>query len=148
MAAASTPISRRRGRRKGGATDQELGRSRGGKPVVRALTAGQRHESPQVILLLEWALERMWSDAVAGDKKYSAAELRAWLADHEIAAVIPKRKEETGPNDYVRAAYCELPIIERTLSRLKRYRRIATRHEKLTSSHLAMVTLVCILEWL
>jgi transposase len=36
----------------------------------------------------------------------------------------------------------------RTINRLKRYRRIATRSDKLASSYLAMVTLACILEWL
>ncbi|HUZ03384.1 MAG TPA: transposase, partial [Thermomicrobiaceae bacterium] len=39
-------------------------------------------------------------------------------------------------------------IIERTINRLKRYRRIATRYEKLAVTYLAMLTLACILEWL
>lgn len=39
-------------------------------------------------------------------------------------------------------------MIERTINRLKRYRRIATRYEKLASSYLAMVTFACILEWI
>jgi transposase len=39
-------------------------------------------------------------------------------------------------------------IIERTINRLKRYRRIATRYEKLAANYLAMVTIACILEWL
>lgn len=119
---------------------------RGGKPIVCALTAGQRHESPQAIPLLEHALEHMWPDAVAGDKGYSASDLRAWLTDHEIAAVIPTRDNERD-QDYDREAYRERPMIERTINRLKRYRRIATRYEKLASSYLAMVTLACILEW-
>lgn len=121
---------------------------RGGKPIVVALTAGQRHESPQAIPLLEQSLERMWPAAVAGDKGYSAAELRDWLAEREIAAVIPKRKDEDGPNEYDREAYRERPMIERTINRLKRFRRIATRYEQLASSYRAMVTLACVLEWL
>ncbi len=121
---------------------------RGGKPIVCALTAGQRHESPQAIPLLEQGLERMWPEAVAGDKGYSAADLRDWLDEREIDAVIPKRKDEDGPNDYDREAYRERPMIERTINRLTRYRRIATRYEQLASSYLTMVTLACILEWL
>lgn len=121
---------------------------RGGKPIVCALTAGQRHESPQAMPLLERSLERMWPDAVAGDKGYSATELRLWLAEREIAAIIPKRRDEDSPNDYDRQAYRERPMIERTINRLKRFRRIATRYETLASSYLAMVTVACIFEWL
>lgn len=121
---------------------------RGGKPIVCALTAGQRHESPQAIPLLKHGLEHIWPDAVAGDKGYSATALRDWLDEREIAAVIPRRDGETGPNDYDREAYRERPMIERTINRLKRYRRIATRYDQLASSYLAMVTIACILEWL
>lgn len=119
---------------------------RGGKPIVCMLTAGQRHESPQAIPLLEQSLERMWPDAVAGDKGYSATDLREWLAEREIDAVIPKRDNEDGPNDYDREAYRDRPLIERTINRRKRFRRIATRYEKQASSYLAMVTLACMLE--
>lgn len=112
------------------------------------MTAGQRHESPQAIPLLEQGLERMWPDAVAGDKGYSKTELRDWLAEREIEAVIPKRRDEGGPNDYGREAYRERPVIERTINRLKRFRRIATRYDQLASSYLAMVTIACILSWL
>ena len=120
---------------------------RSGKPIICALTAGQRHESPQAIPLLEQALERMWPDAVAGDKGYSASELRDWLMEREIEAVIPTRENEQD-QAYDRELYRERPMIERTINRLKRYRRIATRYEQLASSYLAMVTLACILEWL
>jgi transposase len=115
---------------------------------VVALTAGQRHESPQAIPLLEQGLERMWPEAVAGDKGYSASELRNWLQEREIEAVIPYRDDEMGDHEYDREAYRERPMIERTINRLKRYRRIATRYDKLASSYLAMVTITCILEWL
>ena len=121
---------------------------RTGKPVVTALTAGQRHESPQAIPLLAQATERLWPDAVAGDKGYSASELRNWLQVHDIEAVIPYRADEGGDHTYDHDAYRERPIIERAINRLKRYRRIATRYEKLASSYLAMVTIACILEWL
>lgn len=120
---------------------------RGGKPIVASLTAGQRHESPQAMPLLEQALERMWPDAVAGDKGYSAQDLRDWLAEREIEPVIPTRDNEQA-QDYDRELYRERPMIERTINRLKRFRRIATRYEKQASSYLAMVKLACVLEWL
>ena len=99
-------------------------------------------------MLLEETLERMWPEAVAGDKAYSTIDIRNWLTGREIAAVIPYKDNESGPKEYDRAAYQERPIIERTINRLKRYRRIATRYEKLAATYLAMVTIACILEWL
>ena len=121
---------------------------RSGKPIVCALTEGQRHENPQAIPLLEHAVHRMWPDAVAGDKGYSAITLRNWLQAWDIEAVIPQRADETGPNDYDRALYRERSRIEQTINRLKRWRRIATRYEKRASQYLAMVTIAMILEWL
>lgn len=112
------------------------------------LSPGQRHGSTQARPLLEEALERMWPDAVAGDKGYSTAAIRNWLAEREIEAVIPWRDTEMGPREYDRDAYKERPLVERTINRLKRYRRIATRYEKLAATYLAMVTVACILEWL
>jgi transposase len=90
----------------------------------------------------------MWPDAVAGDKAYSTIAIRNWLIAHEIEMVIPYRDNESGSKEYDRDAYRERPIIERAINRLKRYRRIATRYEKLAATYLAMVSIACILEWL
>ena len=85
---------------------------------------------------------------MAGDKGYSGAALRNWLCVRGITAVIPRRSDELGPNEYDRDLYRERNRIERTINRLKRFRRIATRYEKLAATYLAMVTIACILEWL
>lgn len=121
---------------------------RRGKPVRVRLTAGQRHESTIAHDLLDDALHRLWPDAVAGDKASSTAAIRTRLQAREIEAVIPKRENELGSHEDDPTAYRGRPIIERTFNRLKRFRRIATRYEKLAATYLAMVTLACILEWL
>jgi transposase len=112
------------------------------------LPEGQRHESPQAIPLLGRLAHGMWPDALAGDKGCSSAELRKWLLHRDIEAAIPTRAAEMGPRAYDRQLYRERPIIERTINRLKRCRRIATRYEKLATSYLAMVTIAKVLEWL
>jgi transposase len=121
---------------------------RRGKPIVGTVTEGQRHESPQAIPLLERMADRMWPEAVAGDKGYSSAEVRNWLLQRDVKAVIPYRADEMGPHEYDRALYRERPVIERAINRLKRYRRIATRYDKLAATFTAMVTIAMILEWL
>ena len=91
--------------------------------------------------------DRMFPEAVAGDKAYSSAEIRNWLLQRDVEAVIPYREDEMGPREYDRARYRERPDIERTINRLKRFRRIATRYDKLASSYLAAVAVAMILEW-
>jgi transposase len=49
-----------------------------------------------------------------------------WLQERDIEAVIPYREDESGDHAYDRAAYRERSVIERTINRLKRYRRGAT----------------------
>jgi transposase len=121
---------------------------RGGKPICWQITAGQQHESPVATTILAATLDRLWPDAVAGDKAYSTAEIRNWLLAREIEAVIPKRRDELGEDDYDQATYRERSIIECAINRLKRYRRIATRYEKLVHSYSAMIAVAAILEWL
>lgn len=127
-------------RKKGGVAGECLGRSRGGfgsklhltterhgKPIATQLSARKRHESTQAAPLLAETLNRMWQDAVAGDKAYSTIDFRNWLTAHEIAPVIRYRDNESGPKTYDRNAYRERPIAERTINRLKRSRRTAAR---------------------
>lgn len=113
-----------------------------------ALTEGQRHECPAAIPLLQDLAHRLWPEALAGDKGYSSAALRTWLQAGDIEAVIPYRSDEMGPQTYDRERYRERGIIERTINRLKRFRRVATRYDTLASSYLAMVTIAMILEWI
>ena len=91
---------------------------------------------------------RMWPEALAGDKGYRRAQLRNGRLHRNIEAVIPYRQDEMGPKTYNRDRYRERLIIERSINRLKRFRRVATRYDTLASSYLAMVTIAMILEWL
>jgi len=155
------------GARKGGG-DEALGRSQGGfstklhlrseghgKPLVVLLTAGQRHEQTMFEPLMEagrihrvhGGRPRQRPKRVAGDKGYSSRRTRQYLQRKGIGAVIPhKRNERRGRFD--RAAYRERNRVERTINRLKHFRRVATRYEKRAVHYLAMVLIAVILLWL
>lgn len=120
---------------------------RTGNPLRWQLTAGQRQESPVATTLLAETLERLWPAAVAGDKAYSTTEIRNWLLTRQIAPVIPRRRDERNPDDLDQDAYRDRSVIELAINRLKRFRRIATRYEKLVESFSAMITVATILEW-
>ncbi len=129
---------------------------RGAKPMVLALTAGERHEQPVLPALMErGAVKRMGRgrprirpDRVVGDKGYSSPAARRYLKGRRIGAVIPTKADEAPDPSFDRAAYRERNVVERLINRLKQWRRVATRYEKRAVTYVAMVTIACILLWL
>jgi transposase len=81
------------------------------------------------------------------DKAYDTNRLRELLAERNIEAVIPsiRRRKPIIPHDVV--AYRDRNLIERMYGRLKDFRRIATRYDKLARNFLAGVLLAAILIW-
>ena len=76
------------------------------------------------------------------DKAYDADSLRDRLKERRIKAVIPSSKARTVPYPYSRHAYRRRNVIERLFCRLKNWRRIATRYDRLADNYLAGVALV------
>jgi transposase len=124
--------------------------------MVVVLTAGERHEQPVLPLLMELGAvkrpgrgrPRIRPDRVAGDKGYSSPTVRRYLKGRGIGAVIPAKADQAPDPTFDRAAYRERNVVERTINRLKRWRRVATRYEMRAASYGAMVTIAAILLWL
>jgi transposase len=72
----------------------------------------------------------------------------ACIAGAGAQAVIPARKTRREPRLYDRHAYRERHLIECFFSRLKQFRRIATRYEKLARNFLSMLNLAMAYIWL
>jgi transposase len=126
--------ARERGTQKNG--PQALGRSRGGLTsklhvaadaqgrLVRCLlTAGQRHDAPQALPLLQGLRPAF----VVADRGYDSDPLVAALAARGTCAVIPPRRKRRHPRPYDTARYAQRHSVERLFSRLKQFRRVATR---------------------
>jgi transposase len=93
-------------------------------------------------------LENVKASAVLADKVYDTNELREWLEDRKIKAVIPpksNRKEEI-ECDYWH--YKERHEVECMFGKLKHYRRIATRYEKKAINYMGMRSFSSVLLWL
>lgn len=85
---------------------------------------------------------------IAGDKAYTGKKIRAALRQRGIGAVIPRlRCEPRRGVRFDRAAYRARNIVERTINRLKQFRAIATRYDKLKESFHAQLTIAAILLW-
>ncbi len=124
--------------------------------MVLVLTGGERHEQPVLPLLMERGAvkrrgrgrPRIRPERVAGDKGYSSPTIRRYLKERRIGAVMPTRAGEALDPSFDRAAYRERNVVERTINRLKQFRRVATRYEKRAANYLAMLAFATILLWL
>ena len=136
-----------------------MGRSRGGLttrihaavdahglPLRFALSPGRRHDSQAARILLE---DRLPPDSfVPGDKAYDAEWIRATIEAREAVAIIPDRSTANARHAFSPALYRLRNRVERFFNKLKHFRRIATRYEKLAANFLAMIKIATIRLWL
>ena len=66
----------------------------------------------------------------------------------DITPVIPSKANRKEPRKTDFALYRERNLVERFFNKLKQYRGIATRYDKLANTFLAGVLLVCVILWL
>lgn len=115
-----------------------------GNPLRAILTAGQRHDSTQAETLLDgFTFER-----VIADRGYASAAFVASIEARGSEAVIPPHPSATVQREYDRWLYRERHLIECCINKLKHFRRIFSRFDKLDRSYLGFVHFVCALIWL
>jgi transposase len=78
------------------------------------------------------------------DRAYDANALRARLAERGIPAVIPSTRSRSVPIPHDRDLYRQRNRIERMFCRLKDFRRVATRYDKLARNYDAAVHIAAI----
>lgn len=82
------------------------------------------------------------------DKGYDSDAIRKRVNEKGGVAVIAVNASRSLKPDFDEHIYKERHKVENLFGRMKRYRRIATRYEKLYETFAAMVTLACIMIWL
>lgn len=78
------------------------------------------------------------------DRGYDADHLRQRLAESGVRAVIPARARRKTPSAHDPVAYRQRNIVERLWARLKDYRRVATRYDKLAANFLSGVLIAAV----
>jgi transposase len=83
----------------------------------------------------------------AADTAYDSDPLRLFLIDRGTLPVIPNHPGRKNVQPFDRQAYKLRNLIERMFCRLKDWRRIATRYDKLATNFAAAVTLAALAIW-
>jgi len=135
--------------------DQALGRSRGGFStkihaatidencaVALHVTPGQAHDGRQFEPQYESLAADNVLESAALDKGYDADRIRERLAYDGIEPVIPPISTRSKKLSYDPQLYQQRNRVERYFNKLKQFRRIATRFDKLAKTFSAAVHLV------
>jgi transposase len=145
-------------RRKRGEKNQAIGVSRGGRstkihaivdgkgrPLNFIVTGGQVHDSQVVDEVLNTPRPPL---AVSADKAYDSEKVRQQIKDEGALPVIPSRSNVTKKAHCPKRIYRRRHKIENYFCRIKDWRRIATRYDKLARNFLAAAALVGALYWI
>ena len=147
-------------KKSGGQEAQALGRSRGGfttkihvtvdglgNPLRLHLTAGQEADIGQAVLLVEG----LSFDRIIADRGYAAQDFYDWVVVKEMEPVIPphqRAKGERAERPYDKWLYRERHLVECFINKIKHYRRVFSRFDKLAKRYLGFLQFVSSLIWL
>jgi len=142
---------------KRGADAQGLGRSRGGLstkihaatealglPVRLIGSPGQRND----IALAHDLIDGFQAQAILADKGYDADHLCDSIEKTGTDVVIPPKRNRKTQRPYDSELYKERNRVERFFAKLKQFRRVATRYDKLLVNFMGFVKLAAIAIWL
>jgi transposase len=115
-----------------------------GNPLRFLLTVGQRHDSqpaPELIKGLQ-------AKALIADKAYDSKKLVKLAQAQGMQVIIPSRAKSKEPRPLDKQRYEARHLIENLFQRMKVFRRVATRFDKLDTRFLGFVHLAGIMKWL
>jgi transposase len=139
--------------------ERAIGRSRGGpttkihmacdahgNPIDFEITGGETHDAkaaPEVIRKIDKA------DNFIADKGYDSEEIRDQVRTRGMNPVIPRKSNSKKPNpEFDSFLYKMRHLVENLFARIKHFRSIATRFEKLARNFRALVYIACAMIWI
>lgn len=100
-----------------------------GNPVVFLLSPGNDNDSTHAIELM--SMTDIAGSNLLGDKAYGTKEILTYIKEHGAAAVIPPKSNAKEPWEIDYFLYKERHLVECFFQKLKWFRRVATRYNKL-----------------
>ena len=135
-----------------------MGRSRGGLttkihalvdanglPILLKLTEGQAHDGPPAMEMLS-AMSK--GQVLLADRAYDSDALRQSLAARGAWANIKPKSNRIRTLPFSAFLYKERNLVERLFNKLKHFRAIATRYDKLAENYLAGIKLASARIWM
>jgi transposase len=115
-----------------------------GNPLRFRLTGGESHDITQADELIEG----YEFEVLIADKGYDAQPFLDPLLEQGRQVVVPTRSNRKQPRDYDKHLYKERHLVECFINKIKHFRRIFSRFEKLSHRFLGFLYLVGALIWL
>jgi putative transposase len=115
-----------------------------GNPVRLIASPGQRND----IAFAHDLVDGLDADVTIADKGYDADHLCDRIAASGGQSVIPPKRNRSIKRAYDAELYKERNLIERFFNKLKQFRRVATRYDKLLANFMGFVKLAAIAIWL
>ena len=115
-----------------------------GNPLQFQITAGQTHDITQAEALLPPGP----IEYVIADKGYDAEAFVQVVRERGAIPVIPPRSNRKTPREYDAHLYKERHLVECFINKIKHYRRIFSRYDKLARTYLGFLHFVSTLIWL
>ena len=108
------------------------------------LTAGQASEYGQANDLIEG----MSPDFVLADRGYDSNAFILAIQESGAEPVIPPKGNRFDQRHYDKVIYKERNLVERLFQKLKNFRRVATRYERLARNYMGILQIAAIEVWL
>lgn len=115
-----------------------------GLPVRLIAGPGQQNDAARGDDLIDG----IKAQAVLADKGYDSDHLRQKIKDQGGEPVIPPRRHRKKPLPYDEHLYKERNVVERFFNKLKHFRRVATRYDKLLANFIGFIKIAAIAIWI
>ena len=116
------------------------------QPIQFSVTGGELHdckEAPELVAKLPLAVYMI------ADKGYDSEPLRLQIREKGAVPIFPRKQNSTvGNDDMDWCLYQYRHLVENVLARLKHFRAIATRYDKLKRNFESSIALACAFIWL
>jgi transposase len=135
------------GRSRGGATTKiHMAADAHGNPIDFEITGGEVHDAKAA----ERVIKKIGvAEHFIADKGYDSEMIREQVREAGMNPVIPRKSNSVKPNpEFDSFLYKLRHLVENLFARLKHFRSIATRFEKLARNFKAIVYLACSLIWI
>ena len=117
-----------------------------GLPICFTITSGEVHDSKEAQNLINQVPEL---EILIADKGYDSDILRTNIENQGAQSFIPRKiNSKIGNKDMDWCLYKYRHLVENSFARLKHFRSIATRYDKLKRNFEGMLYLTCSLMWL